>query len=497
MMESEKGPASREEEDESIIAAGDPALLALDRSVVRKLDLTVLPITAAYYLLSFVDRSNIGNASIAGLKTDLHLTPHQYLVAITCTYLFYIAAELPANLLLKKIGPQILLPSMVCGWGLICTLTGLVQNYHGLIALRLMLGLVEGGLLPGLVLYLRYRFRDLEQGCTSTADSTSCSMFYRRKELQLRMAFFFSATSLSGAFSGLLAAAIIKMDGVGGQAGWRWIFYLEGIFTILFGAATAFILPSTPADSRFLSPTQKLQAMRRLELDKPEGEAADAFSWREVGKAFTSPQVVLGAVALFGNGCTLFSFGYFTPAIVSTFKESVVHTQLLTVPPFIVAFIGRRGASVIGTSALAVIGYIIFLTSTGRKAKYASLFLSITGVYGSAPALSTWVPNNSAPHFRKATAVAIGFTMTNSAGIMSTWLFPSTDAPLYRRGTIVNLSMAIMTGAFAGLNLLYLRYANKQKELRREALKTGEGQGGEVGKSGAEGDRHPEFIYTY
>ncbi|BGP40880.1 hypothetical protein JCM10449v2_004845 [Rhodotorula kratochvilovae] len=141
------------------------------------------------------------------MAADLHLTSHQYLVAITATYVLYIAAEMPSNLLLKKIGAHIAIPAMVFSWGLVCCFTGFVKSYGGLVAARLILGLCEGGLFPGLVLYL--------------------SMFYRRHELQTRISLFFSAASLSGAFSGLLAAAITKMDGLANQPGWRYIFWLD------------------------------------------------------------------------------------------------------------------------------------------------------------------------------------------------------------------------------------------------------------------------------
>lgn len=144
-----------------------------------------------------------------------------------------------------------------------------------------------------------------------------------------------------GAFSGLLAAAIVKMDGVGGQQGWRWIFILEGLFTFLFAISLFWLLPGTPQTSRFLTAEQKAHVTRRLALDTPAGAGpeADRFSWHECLQAFKSPQVLLLAVALFGNGVTLYSFAYFTPTIVQTFKYSVVKTNLLTVPPFVCAFI--------------------------------------------------------------------------------------------------------------------------------------------------------------
>ena len=154
----------------------------------------------------------------AGLQKDLGLTDHQYqtgktvshepqlpshlliaLPAITITYVPYICAEIPSNLLLRKVGPRILLPTLCLCWGIISTLQCRVNSYEGLIAARFFLGLAEGGSFPGIVLYM--------------------SSFYQRAELQVRIAGFYSAASLSGAFGGLLAAAISNMDGIGGLAG--------------------------------------------------------------------------------------------------------------------------------------------------------------------------------------------------------------------------------------------------------------------------------------
>ena len=103
-------------------------------------------------------------------------------------------------------GPHIMLPTLVVSWGLVTTFQGFVHNYSGLIAARFFLGLTEGAILPSLVAYL--------------------STFYPRERLGKRLAFFFSATSLAGAFSGLLASAILKMEGAGGKRGWQWIFIL-------------------------------------------------------------------------------------------------------------------------------------------------------------------------------------------------------------------------------------------------------------------------------
>lgn len=451
---------------------------------VRKMDWVVLSLCAIIYLLNFLDRSNIGNAKVAGLATDLHLTSRQYLTCVTATYILYIVWELPSNLLLKRIGAHIMIPTMVVTWGMVSCLTGLVQNFSGLFAARLFLGFCEGGLFPGLVLYL--------------------SMFYRRRELQTRISAFFAAASLSGAFSGLLAAAIVNLDGKGGQEGWRWIFYLEGLFTVIFGVALFFVLPRDPQGCKFLTQEERNMIDRRLAADVPPGTSAtnnDRFSWREVRATFTSPQVLLLVVALFGNGMTLYSLAYFTPPIVAEFGYTPVQTQLLTVPPFVCAFIvtfitayiadrySRRGACAIAVSILALVGFIMFYKSLLTSVRYTALFLAITGVYSTAPALCTWINVNSAGHYRKSTAVALGFIATNSGGIAATWLFPQTAAPAYATASKTLIAMTVLVGLFCGLNLIYLRHANRVKAIRRSD--------NDEGDYLLEGDGHPAFIYSY
>ncbi|GAA5846979.1 hypothetical protein JCM5353_008620 [Sporobolomyces roseus] len=452
------------------------------KSAVRRLDYVVLPLTAAIYLLNFLD------AKVAGLQKDLNLTSREYLICITVTYVPYIVSEMPSNLLLKKIGPQILIPALVTVWGIVSCLTGLVQGFGGLVTARFFLGLCEGGVFPGLVLYL--------------------SMFYRRRELQSRISIFFASASISGAFSGLLAAAIVNLDGKGGQEGWRWIFYLEGLFTVLFGLTLFFLLPGSPSTCRFLTPRQRELVTRRLAADNPGGQESEdeGFSWVEVKKSLTSPHVLLLGVSMWGLGSTLYALAYFLPQIVSGFGYSLVHTQLLAAAPFFAAFLftlltawysdkyGSRGLCAMLCSAIGLVGYVMFYCSLLTSVRYVALFLAVTGIYSAAPALITWMPNNSAGHYRKSTSIAFGFILTNCGGIMSTWLFPAEEAPAYARASKVLIAMTVLMGLFAGLNLLYLRYANKQKAIRRKE------RDGDVDSKDSwkeEGDRHCDFEYAY
>ncbi|KAH6908856.1 major facilitator superfamily domain-containing protein [Coprinopsis sp. MPI-PUGE-AT-0042] len=457
----------------------------LEKRVWKKLDLWVLPVVTMFYLLSFLDRTNLGNARVAGLQKDLGMSNHQYSVALTVTYVPYILAELPSNLVLKTIGPNYLLPTMLTLWGIATTLQGLVTSYKALLAARFFLGLFEGGVFPGLVLYL--------------------SSFYPRKRLQWRISIFFSAASLSGAFSGLLAFGIVRMDGVGRKPGWAWIFILEGIFTFAFGIISFVLLPQSPSHAHFLKQEEKDYVVSRLKEDGAveKDEREDAFSWKEVGRAFCLPQVGMLAVVLFMDGTVLYGLAYFAPSIVQGLGYTPAKTQLMTVPPFAAAFIvtmlgafvsdknGCRGMISIFSFILCIIGFSIFLVAHDHHSRYISLFFSICGVYLSAPSLSTWNANNAAPHTRRATAIAIGFIMTNSGGILATWLLGAlSPPPKYELATKVLLGFSVAMLAVTVLNLVYLQNENRKKRAIRER----------AGLKGCErpgmGDRSAWFIYA-
>lgn len=115
----------------------------------RRLDRRLLPGVSMLYLLSFLDRSNVANARLDGLTKDLHITGDQYLTGLTVFFLGYISLEVVWNLILKRVGPRIWLPSITLAWGIVTTLQGIVVNKEEFYVVRTFLGLTEGGLFPG------------------------------------------------------------------------------------------------------------------------------------------------------------------------------------------------------------------------------------------------------------------------------------------------------------------------------------------------------------
>jgi hypothetical protein len=119
-----------------------------EKAILRKMDIRLIPMLALLYLLSFLDRGNIGNAKIEGLVEDLGMTGPQYNWTLTVFFFTYAAFEVPSNLLLKKLRPSVWLPSIMVAWGIVMTLMGIVQNYEGLLAARIFLGVTEAGYVP-------------------------------------------------------------------------------------------------------------------------------------------------------------------------------------------------------------------------------------------------------------------------------------------------------------------------------------------------------------
>lgn len=122
------------------------------KRLIRKIDWTLIPFLALLYLLSFLDRTNIGNARLAGLEESLGMDPKglDYNIALSVFFPWYVAAEVPSNLAMKRFRPSIWIPSIMVAWAVCCTLMGLVHNYAGLLACRMALGIAEGGLFPGI-----------------------------------------------------------------------------------------------------------------------------------------------------------------------------------------------------------------------------------------------------------------------------------------------------------------------------------------------------------
>lgn len=403
------------------------------------------------------------------------------------TYIPYILIEFVSNYLLKVIGPRYVLPGLCMAWGTVTTFQCLIHNYNGLLVSRFFLGLSEGGLFPGFILYL--------------------TDFYKRQELQKRIGIIYAAASISGAFSGLLAAAIENLDGVGGLAGWRWIFLLEGAAAVAFGFLVLFVMPNSPQKVLFFKPHEAEYCQQRLLTDSRVQENP-RISMKAVLSTLKELHVLNLAVIGFCNGIVLGGVSYFTPSIVQALGYGRTQTQLLSVPPYacalvftmIAAFLadkyGRRGLVSLATLSLALLGCILNLTCTSIGVRYAAQCLLVTGCYSTSPSLLTWLPNNVATYGRRATAVAMVFVTTNGAGMVAMWLYPTKTAPRYLFATKFNLVTLCVEMVCIAVQIILLKRLNEHKLKNRNAILQHVTGLPHDEQMEILGDRHPDFIYV-
>ncbi|KAJ9138142.1 MFS general substrate transporter [Pleurostoma richardsiae] len=405
----------------SFVDTVDPEL---EKRVLRKLDLNILPLIMLMQLISFLDRSNIGNAKVHGLVDDLRLKGSDFNVAASIFYVTYIVFEIPYNIVQQRFGAARVIPTIVVALSLVTIFTGFVKNYGGLLATRLVLGMCEAGLFPGLNYYL--------------------SMLYTREEYAKRVCMLLVATALSGAFGGLIAYGVLQMDGISGVAGWRWLFYIEGLMSTVIGVCGFFFLPSTAEEARFLTNEEKNVArIRRLRRAEDSGDSK--IQWAEVREAFASPICWLSGLIQFGADICLYGFSTFLPTIIQGMGYASLQIQYLTIPIYLwgafvylvtVQSMGlirheRRSTYMLIFGVFTLVGYVLLITCRKAGVLYFACFLCASGLYIVTGLNITWIGGNVKGRYKRAVAIGMNQTMGNAGGVVAGQIYMATDAPRY------------------------------------------------------------------
>ncbi|KAL4886611.1 major facilitator superfamily domain-containing protein [Aspergillus karnatakaensis] len=438
------------------------------KKVFRKVDVRLVPMLALLYLAAHIDRANIGNAKIEGMVDDLGMTGVQYNTVLSIFFIPYVLLEVPSNIILKKFKrPSHYLGILVLGWGIIMTCTGLVKNFAGIMVVRILLGVFEAGFFPGAI-YL-------------------CSYWYMPKDLALRISYFYCASALSGAFSGLLAAAIAEMDGIGGYEGWRWIFILEGLATVVLGVMCFFLLIDTPALSkRWLDPDE-IQYLELSMFIKQGGrvEHENKFKWRDLTMVLTNWRVYMQAWFLFAQSALSYGIKFTLPTITQSMGFAQTEAQLLSAPPYVAAAISAivfarlsdhfywRMPFVIIPMAIVVVAYSIIISLKGELAAkmgvaYFAVVLAVIGIYPIQAAAASWNANNIAPASRRAIGIALMNCVGNVGGILGSFMYLESEKPKYYTGFGISLALGGSGIVMAVLLELSYKAANRKKERLQE-----------------------------
>ncbi|KAL1959520.1 hypothetical protein VTO42DRAFT_1965 [Malbranchea cinnamomea] len=483
-------PGSGTEEDVGLPQDPDADLSEEERKraekkLLRKLDFKLIPWLCLLYLVSFLDRTNIGNAKVEGLQQDLGMTNDQYNLTLTVFFISYAVFEPVTNVLLKRWRPSVFIPIIMFLWGICMTTMGLVHNFSGLMAARWFLGLTEAGLFPGVSYYL--------------------SCWYRRSEFGIRMAIFFSAAAVAGSFGGLLAAAIANMDGVGGKPGWAWIFILEGLATIVIGFASFWMVHDFPAEATFLSDIDRKRVLYRLSVDKQASSKREnfkmAYVWASLRdwKTYTSMIIYSGC-----DGC-LYAFSLFIPTIINELGYTSTEAQLLSVPPYAVAAIvtviigavadrtRQRGLCNIFVSFIGIAGFCMLIAANSAGVRYAGTFLGAMGIYPAISNTITWASNNTEGVYKRGFTLGLVIGYGNIQGVVSSNIYRGKDAPNFYpgHGTVIAYLVLFQLGGSI-VQYIFLRRENgKRTRGERNAWLDFDEETIDI-----RGDKRPDFLYT-
>ncbi|KAI4657037.1 uncharacterized protein J4E79_007652 [Alternaria viburni] len=449
------------QDSQHIDAASDYDNTAV-RALVWKQDLRIIPLTAGIYLLCFLDRSNIGNAKTlnanAGesLLQEANMTNYQYTIALMVFLVAYAVFEVPSNYFLKKLKPSRWIAFLMFGWGA-CTIgLGGANNYATVTAVRFLLGMFEAGLFPGLVYYLTF--------------------WYRAQERSMRVAIILASATLAGAFGGAIAYGVGHMKQVQGLSAWRWLFILEGIPSCVSSVAVWLFLPDYPEEASWLSTSDRALAVARLEKEGSKGDAP-SLNWETARATLLDGRLWVHYIIYFGISAPFSSLSLFTPTITAGLGYENLQAQLMTVPPYAVAYVvsivtawssDYFNARALHSAVLAAIGAIGFLASAllpaeSFHARYGCLIVAASGAFSCIPPLLGWLSNNMHSTAAAGLAIALNVSWGAPGQIVGVWIYKANEKERgYPTGHWTNFGMLVMVAVGCVGLRFYYQWRNKR-----------------------------------
>ncbi|WP_233849372.1 MFS transporter [Paraburkholderia sp. HD33-4] len=412
----------------------------------------LMPVLIFCYLIAYIDRSNLAVAALA-MNRELGLSPTDYGFAAGIFFLGYVACEIPSNIFLSKLGARLWISRIMLTWGLLSGAMAFAVGAKSLFTLRVLLGIAEAGLFPGLIYYISFWF-----------PST-----YRARAF----GYFLVAIPLSIVIGAPVSASILYMDGIGGLSGWQWVFIIEAMPAVIFAFFCFFFLTDTPAQAKWLEEPERKWLIARLARDV---EHVESHGRGEIMAAFAHPRVWL--LSLINVALIACSYGcvFFMPLIVSEFGFSKLQTGLITALPFLAGAIsmivwgrksdraGERKLHLILPLLVAVVGFAIAAQSNTVTLKMIGLGLAACGTFASLPPF--W---SLPPMFLKGTGAAAGIAMINTIGSLAGFGAPYLMGYVKQHTGSYGLGLMIIGASALIASVLALRIRTDDLTMRRAA----------------------------
>ncbi|VUC24524.1 unnamed protein product [Clonostachys rosea] len=446
------------------------------RNIIRRIDRRLIITTGFMYCVSLIDRTNIGSANIAGMSVDLGLdVGYRYSLIALVFFISFILFEPPATVACRKFGAKLFLPGITLAWGILLVGFGFPNNWEALAGLRFILGTLEGGFLPCCIYLI--------------------STWYTRYDLQKRITVFYAIGFFSSGLGGILAYGLMQMEGVGGLRGWRWIFIIEGLLTVVISIISFFTILDFPdrayLKSSLLTKEECDLVMAAIDADRSDAadEPWDFKKWISSGK---DPLIYGYALIFFGLTAITYAVAYFLPIILrNQMGFSLAASQCLIAPPYfaaacwmyLTAWISDkyriRGPIMIFNTLVGTVGLCLMGFVKNSGVAYFGVFLICCGFNTNIPACMTYQSNNIRGQWKRAFSSATLIGTGGIGGIAGSLMFRSQDAPAYRPGMYASIGCAVLTLIVICFNTWYFKRENAKADRGEKVL-----QG------------HPDFRYT-
>jgi MFS transporter, ACS family, tartrate transporter len=338
-------------------------------AINRKVWWHIIPFVVILLVIAILDRVNVGYAALT-MNADLGIDPAVFGFISGIFFISYIICEVPSNQFLVRTGARVWLTRIMVSWGIITVLIAFVQTPVQLAILRFLLGAAEAGFTPGIMLYLTF--------------------WFRKNRISQALAVFFVAIPLAMVIASPVSTFILSHAAWAGITSWRWLFLLEGIPAIIFGALILVCLPESPKDAKWLDEREQSWLAGSLDEDRVKKETPRTIPFRDL---IATPGVLLLCTSSFIVGLFLTSLLFWIPQIINSsgLSGSLEMTGLLVMVPYalsvVVMYLWSRRSDKTGERrwhiAIPFFSAAIFLVLLAIPFTPLARFLLLTGAIAS------------------------------------------------------------------------------------------------------------------
>ncbi|EPX75382.1 pantothenate transporter liz1 [Schizosaccharomyces octosporus yFS286] len=472
-----------------------------EKVLVRKMDLFIMLWTCVMFIALELDRANIKQALSDNFLGDLDMNTNDYNNGNIIFYCSFLLAELPSQLISKRLGPDRWIPTQIVLWSIVTIFQFFLKNKSSFYVTRALLGVLEGGFIPDVVLYLSY--------------------FYTGSELNLRFSFFWISNAVADIFAAFSAVGILKLGGRHGIAGWRYLFLIQGLITLIIGVFSYGMMPSGPTSTAswfrgrngwFSERQEKIIVNRALRNDPSKGTMHNRQAltpkllWKAICDYHLWPLYAIGI-------CFMIPYTPPNAYLTLSLKDlgfSTIKTNLLVLPSIFLKMLNMLAltffSEMVGEKTLVCMGsqfYVLPLlialyvlsSSTSRWVLYTVSTLLVATPYAH-PVQVGWNSQNSNSVRTRTVSASLYNISVQVGSILASFIYRADDAPRYRRGNrdlIAITCLSILLYIFT--KIFYVRL-NRKREILWNGLTEAEKKNC-VENTSDEGNKRLDFRFLH